>query len=149
MFRKKCHYFLCHVSKILIVCQIISAHNAIFIYLVPVYIKSLIPISNINIKTSTIKTLVLLMQNDNRIAGYFMGIHRYLRMRKVLQYKILSAEFNNIKTNMKLAEVIRYINDNKSWGKYYFLLKMIPPFLRVLRLEDSNNSVMETFITIR
>ena len=33
----------------------------------------------------------LLSENETRMAGYFMGMHRYLRMRKVLQATIPSA----------------------------------------------------------
>ena len=36
--------------------------------------------------------------NDARMAGYFMGTHRYLRIRKVLQFTISSAECNVIPT---------------------------------------------------
>ena len=36
--------------------------------------------------------------NDTRMDGYFMGMHRDLRMRKVLQATISSAEFLSIPT---------------------------------------------------
>ena len=50
------------VSKIPIVNQIISAQNMIYKILVLVYITSLIPYLNPNIKTSTKETLVYLVE---------------------------------------------------------------------------------------
>ena len=50
--------------------------------------------------------------NENIIAGYFIGLNRDLRMRKVLQDTISSAEFINIPTNKKFTKTVRYIHDN-------------------------------------
>ena len=50
------------VSKIPIVNQMISAHRMIYNFLVLVYITSLIPYLNPNIKTSTKETLVYLVE---------------------------------------------------------------------------------------
>ena len=53
--------FFSDVSRITIVNQMISAHKMIYIiFLVLVYITSLIPYLNINIKISTIETLVFI-----------------------------------------------------------------------------------------
>ena len=67
-----------------------------------------------------------------------MGIHRDLRMRKVLQATISSAEFLIIPTTTKFTKAVKYINDDKSWGSCYVLLKILFPCLRFLCLADSN-----------
>ena len=81
--------------------------------------------------------------NETRMAGYFMGMHRDLRMRKVLQATISSAEFLSIPTNPKFNKAVNYIHDDKSWERCYVLLKILFLCLRVLRLADSNISGME------
>ena len=77
------------------------------------------------------------------MAGYFIGMHRYLFIRKTLIAIVCSDEFNTMALNSKLSKVVSYIKDNKSWEKIYVLLKMLFPCLRVLRLEDSNKAVMD------
>ena len=77
------------------------------------------------------------------MAGCFMGIHRDLRMRKVLQATISSAKFVSIPTNTKFTKAVKYIHDNKSWERCYVLLEIIYPCLRVLNLADTNLSGME------
>ena len=52
--------------------------------------------------------------NETRIAEYFMGMHRDLWMRKVLQDTIAASEFISIPTNNKPNEAVRYIHDNNS-----------------------------------
>ena len=64
-------------------------------------------------------------------------MNRDLRMRKVLQATILSAEVISIPTNKKSTKAVGYIYDNKSWESYYVLFKIIFTCLRVLRLADS------------
>ena len=53
--------------------------------------------------------------NENRMARYFMGVHRYLRMQKFLQANLLSEDFIVIPTNNKFEKSVRYIHDNNSW----------------------------------
>ena len=67
-----------------------------------------------------------------------MGMHRDLRMQKFLQATISSTEFMSIPTNTKFTKAVRYIHDNKSWGRCYILLNILFTCLRVLRLADSN-----------
>ena len=74
-----------------------------------------------------------------------MGIHRDLRMRKVLQAIISSAEFLSITTTTKLTKAVKYIHDDKSWERCYVLLKILFPCLIVIRLADSNLSGMDKF----
>ena len=77
------------------------------------------------------------------MTGYFMGMHRNLRMRKVLQATILSAEFIIIPTTANFTKAVKYIHDDKIWERCYVLLKTIFPCLRVIRLEDSNLAGMD------
>ena len=72
------------------------------------------------------------------MAGYFMGMHRDLRMRKFLQATISSAKFLSIPTITKFTKSVKYIHDDSSWERCYVLLKILHPCLRVLRLADSN-----------
>ena len=51
--------------------------------------------------------------NENRMAGYFMWIHRHLRMWKVIQATKLSPESIVISTNNKFTKEFGYIHDNK------------------------------------
>ena len=52
--------------------------------------------------------------NDNRMDGYFMGIHRDLCMIKVLLNTVSSTEFNSMVIHSKLSKVVSFIQDNKS-----------------------------------
>ena len=77
------------------------------------------------------------------MAGYFIGMHIDLRMRKSLLATVSSAEFNTMALNSKLPKVVSYIQDNKAWERIYVLLKIIFPCLWVIRLVDINKSGME------
>ena len=59
------------------------------------------------------RNIGLFSGNKTIMAGYFMGIHRDLLSRKVLQATISSAEFISIPTDIKYAKAVRYIHDNK------------------------------------
>ena len=76
--------------------------------------------------------------NDTRMAGYFIGIHRYLRMRKALLAKVSSDEFNTMALHSKLSKVISYIKDKKAWERIYVLLKILSPCLRVICQQRRN-----------
>ena len=135
--------FFNDVSKIPIVNQMITAHKAIYnlfgsgIYYKPYFIlKS----KSYEFHNSNIG---LFSGNDTKTAGYFNGIHRYLRMRRALLATVSSAEFNTMALNSKLSKLVSYIQDKKSWDMVYVLLKIIPPCLRVLPLIDSNNARMD------
>ena len=77
------------------------------------------------------------------MAGYFMWMHRDLRIPKVLQATISSSEFIRIPTTAKLTKAVKYIHDDKSWERCYVLPKIIFPCLRVLCLADINIAGME------
>ena len=88
--------FFNDVSKIPVVNQTITAHKAIYklfgsgIYHKPhsIFKSKLYEFHNRNIG--------LLSVNDTRMAGHFIGMHRYLRMRKALLATVSSAEFNTM-----------------------------------------------------
>ena len=130
-------------SKITIVNKRISSHKMVYnvfgsgIYHKPhsIFKSKYKEFHNINIG--------LFSGNQTRMAGYFMGIHRDLRMQKVLQDTISSAEFISIPNNNKFTKAISYIHDNKSWERCYVLLKIIFPRLIVFRLVDSNLAGMD------
>ena len=130
--------FLNDVSKISILDQMISDHRIIYnIFGSGIYHN---PCSIFKSKYQEFhnRNIGLFSGNETRMDGYFMGMHREFRMRKVLQATILSAEFISIPNNNKYTKAVRYINDNKSWERCYLLLKIIFPCLRVLHLADSN-----------
>ena len=77
------------------------------------------------------------------MAGYFVGMHRDLRMRKALLATVSSAEFNTMTLNSKLSKVVSYIQDKKPWERIYVLLKIIFTCLRTLQLADSNKAGMD------
>ena len=77
------------------------------------------------------------------MAGYFIGMHRYLRMRKAVLATVSSAEFSTMTLNSKLSKVVSYIQDKKASERIYVLLKMIFPCLCTLRLTDSNKVGMD------
>ena len=77
------------------------------------------------------------------MAGYFIGMHKYLRMIKAFIATVSSAEFNTMSLNSKLSKGVSYIQDNKAWERIYVLLRIIFTFCRVLCIADSNKAEME------
>ena len=59
------------------------------------------------------------------MTGYFIGMHRDLRMRKALLATVYSAEFNTMALKSKLSKVVSYVQDKKAWERIYFILKII------------------------
>ena len=70
--------------------------------------------------------------------GYFIKMHRAMRMRKSFIATVYSDEFNTMLIKSKLSKLVPYIQDNKFWEIIYFILKLLPPCIRVLLLADSN-----------
>ena len=89
------------------------------------------------------RTIVLFSGNDTRMAGYFIGMQRDLRMQKELISTVSSAEFNTMTLNSKLSKVVSYIQVKKAWERIYVILKILFPCLRTLRLADSNKVGMD------
>ena len=77
------------------------------------------------------------------MAGYFIEIHRDLRMIKALLATVVPAEFNTISLNSNFSRVVSYIQDNKYWERIYVLLKLLYPCLRIIFLVNSKKSVMD------
>ena len=134
--------FFNDVSKISFVNQMITAHKAIYnlfgsgTYNKPHYISKSKSYEFHN------RNIGLFSGNDTRMAGYFIGTHRYLRMRKALLATVSSAEFKTMALNSKISKLLSYIQDNKAWERIYGLLKIIFSCLPVLRLADSNKPGM-------
>ena len=96
--------FFNDVSKIPVVNQMITAHKAMYnlfgsgIYYKPHYIfKS----KSYEFHNSNIG---LFSENDTRMSGYLIGMHRYLCMRKALLATFSSAEFNTMALNSKFPK---------------------------------------------
>ena len=106
--------FFNYVLKIHIVNQMISDHKMIYnIFGSGIYHK---PHSIFKFKSQEFhnRNIALFSGNETRMSGYFMGMHRYLRMRKVLQVTISSAEFIIIPNTAKFTKAVRYIHENNS-----------------------------------
>ena len=88
------------------------------------------------------RKIYLFSVNDTRMYGYFIEIHRDLRMRKALPSTFSSSEFNNMSLNSKLYKLVSYIQDNKVWERIYRLLKIIFTCLRFLCIADINKPGM-------
>ena len=69
------------------------------------------------------RNIGLFSGNDTRMAGYFIGMHRYLRMRKALLATLSSSEFSTMALNSNLSKIVSYIQDNKAWERIYFYWK--------------------------
>ena len=135
--------FFNDVSKIPVVNQMITAHKEIYnlfgsgIYHKPHYIFKSKSYEFHNRKIG------LFSGNDTRMAGYFIGMHRYFRMRKALLATVSSAEFITMTLNSKISKLVSYIQDKKAWEKIYVLLEILFPCLHTFRLADSNKAGMD------
>ena len=123
--------FFNDVSKIPVVNQMITDYKAIYnLFGSGIYQKF-----NYILKPKSYefqyKNIGLFRGNDTRIAGYFIGIHIYLRTRKAFLATFSSAELENMPLNSKVSKVLSYIPD------IYVLLKILFPFLWFLCLADS------------
>ena len=95
--------FFNDVSKILVVNQMISAHKAVYnLFGSGIYHK---PHSIFKSKSYDFhnRNIGLFSGNDTRMAGYFIGMHRYLRTRKALLATVSSAEFSTMTLNTSTA----------------------------------------------
>ena len=135
--------FFNYVSKIPVVNQMIRAHKEMYnLFVSGIYHK---PHSIFKSKSYDFhnRNIGLFSGNYTRTAGYFIAMHRYLRMRKALLATVSSAGFGTMALNSKLSKVVSYIQDKKSWERIYVILKLIFPCLRTLRLADINKAGTE------
>ena len=116
--------FFNDVSKIPILNQMISSHKMIYnIFGCGIYHK---PHSIFKSKYQDFhkRKIGIFSGNEAITAGYFMGIHRDLRMQKIIQDTIAFAQLLSITTTTKLTKSLKYINDDKSREWCYLLLKI-------------------------
>ena len=107
--------FFNNISKIPVFNQMITAHKAIYnLFGSGIYHKphSIFKSKSYEFHNSNTGSF---SGNDTSMAGYFIGMHRDLRMRKALLATVSSAEFNTMALNSKLSKVVSYIQDNKAW----------------------------------
>ena len=105
--------FFNDVSKIQVVNQMITSHKAMYnLFGSGIYHK---PLSIFKSKSYEFhnRKIGLFSGNDARIARFFIGMHKDLRMRKALLATVYSAGFNTMSPNSKLSKVVSYIQDNK------------------------------------
>ena len=86
--------------------------------------------------------------NDTRIAGYFVGMHRDMRMRTALLSTIPSTEFNSMSLNSKLFKVVSYTQNNKAWERKYFLSNYFSLVLGYFVLQIVTQQECKMFSTI-
>ena len=89
--------FFNDVSKIPVVNQMITNHKAIYnLFGSRIYHKTHSIFKSKYYEFHN-QNIVLFSGNDTSMAGYFIGMHRDLRMRKALLATVSSAEFNTMK----------------------------------------------------
>ena len=116
--------FFNYASKIPVVNQMITENKAIHnLFGSGIYHK---PHSIFKSKSYEFhnRNIGLFSINDTRMAGYFVGMHRYLRIIKACLATVSSVEFNTMLLNSKNFKVVSYIQDNTSWERIYVLLKI-------------------------
>ena len=81
-------------------------------------------------------TIGLFSENDAKMAGYFMGMHRDLRMIKLIIVIITSAELICMTINYKPPQMVAYISDDKFCKRCYILLRIMFPCPSVICLDE-------------
>ena len=112
--------FFNDVSKIPVFNKMITAHKAIHnLFGSGIYHK---PHSIFKSKSYEFhnRNNGLFSGNDTRMAGYFIGMHKDLRMRKTLLATVSSTELNTMVLNSKLSKVVSYIQEKKLGRGYMF-----------------------------
>ena len=83
----------------------------------------------------------LIKAADTRMAGYFMALHRSLRLKTALEATICSLPFRDL--NLDHDHMTEIVMNEKRWERIYLILKSTFSALRVLRLADSNSAGMD------
>ena len=99
------------------------------------YITNLILYSNQN----HIRNIGLFGGNGTSRVGYFIGMHRDLRIRKAVVVTVSSSEFNTISLNSKISKVVSYIQYNKAWERIYVILRILYLVFRFFVLQIVTN----------
>ena len=84
----------------------------------------------------------LIRAADTRMAGYFIALHRMLRLKNVLQATVSSVQFQELKLGIA-TKWVTIIQDQNFWTAVYLLLRSIFPALRVLCLADKATAGMD------
>ena len=105
--------FFNDVSKIPVVNKIITDHKAIYNLFGSGIYNEPHPIFKSKSYEFHNRNIGLFSGNDTRMAGYFIGMHIDLRMRKSLLATFSSNEFNTMALKSKLSKVVSYIQNNK------------------------------------
>ena len=135
--------FFNDVSKIPVMNKMITDHKAIYnLFGSGIFHKphSIFKSKSYEFHNSNIG---LFSVNDTRTYGYFIGMHKDLRMRKALLATVYSAEFNTMALNSKLSKVVSYFQDKKDWERIYVLLKILFPCLCNLCIAYRKKAVMD------
>jgi hypothetical protein len=84
----------------------------------------------------------LLRAYDTRMTGYFMAMHRDLRLKGALQATVAGSDFVSLKVN-SFKDPTDTIQDKNEWRRLCYLLQTTLPDLMVLILADGNNPAMD------
>jgi hypothetical protein len=84
----------------------------------------------------------LLHASDTRTVGYFMAMHRDLRLKGALQATISGSDFISLKVK-SFKDPTDTIQDKKECHRVFYLLQVTLPALMVLQLADGNKPAMD------
>jgi hypothetical protein len=84
----------------------------------------------------------ILQASDTRMAGYFMAMHRDLRLKQALQALVAGSDFISLKIS-KSKDPTTTIRDELEYQRVFHLLRATFPALMILRLADSNKPGMD------
>lgn len=95
----------------------------------------------------------LLRAADTRMAGYFIALHRMLRLRSALEATVTSVDFSgkvssSSKQDKKLRWAKAFVQNNEIWDAVFLLLRAVYPALRVLRLADRSEAGTSEYIVV-
>ena len=84
----------------------------------------------------------LIRPAETRFAGFFLALHRMLRLKTALQQTVLSQPFQDANVTDK-EWIVHAISRPEMWFKVYHLLKALFPMLQLLRVADSKEPGMD------
>jgi hypothetical protein len=85
----------------------------------------------------------LLRGAGTRMASWFYGMMRLLRLKQPLKATIHQSQFRELNLNASAKAAVHDIEDEKFWKSLYVLLRAVYPALRALRYCDCNTPVMD------
>ena len=84
----------------------------------------------------------------SRMASYFYGFHKDLRLKASYQASVTDPAYIDAKPKDG-SLITRIVNDEFRWKQVYLLLRMVWPLLKLLRLADSHTPPMSKVRTAR